>query len=728
MKPALLMRWSPLALLLASAAQAQDSITLGLTHVGPDAFMLGRYSGLYESGTYWQADVSAGSSGGYNDRENRFWRLEGDRLGLRSGELQLEFGSVGHFKTALSYQGIPNFRFDGPVQTPFTGIGSARLTLPGDWVAGATTKAFAGLKQAMNTTTLHTDRQQLRLQSEWRPARDWTVNVDYQHQTKQGLDALGAAFGSNGGNPRAVLLTSRVDYDTDNFNVAVESLSGRNSWRIGYQASLFTNHNTATEWANPFNNPQWRAGASYSNGAYGAMAQAPDNRFQSLSLSRVMNIGDRTTVSAALTNGTMKQDEMLLPYSRTFAAASPLPSDHLQGSIHTYNSVLSLQTRLSAAWSARVRYTLDGRDNDVQRSLWLRIPNDSAVQATVASDQARINRPYSYVKQQWDAQVTWRLPRSQQLLFGYQLDRKQRDFMDVDEVDEHTSTLTWTTPLPLAGRLRVQGERAQRRGNNYIGNTGFLAGHSPEFVSTLTGAALFENDPLLRRFHVSDRDRTRWQANWTQPFGTAWSLSLQGSLGTDDFGASRVGLQRVETSQATLTLGYAPSRQLSSYAWLGRQSYRNRQQGYTRSTASPAPVLPESARLAGNNWWMMTHDLVDSGGAGVEWRLQSKPLALKLEADYSDAGSDYVPYSSGQGWLPFPAVATRSTNLLVSAEYTLPAKHRVGLRYRYVDYSSNDFALDNVAVDTLNNVLLLGNSAPVFSGSVVELRFTAALP
>ena len=37
-------------------------------------------------------------------------------------------------------------------------------------------------------------------------------------------------------------------------------------------------------------------------------------------------------------------------------------------------------------------------------------------------------------------------------------------------------------------------------------------------------------------------------------------------------------------------------------------------------------------------------------------------------------------------------------------------------------------ALDNVAVDTLNNVLLLGNASPVFAGSIVELRFTALLP
>lgn len=726
MTPTLPFRFAPLLLLLAVSARAQDSLTLDFTRVGPDSFRLGQYNGLYESGSFWQAAINAGRRGSYNDRQNRYWQLEGERLGLRTAALQLEFGAIGRYKVALDYQGMPHFRFDGPVQTPFNNAGNSRLNLPGDWTAGTTTKAFAGLRSLLQTTTLHTDRQHLSLASEWRPAANWTLGFDYQHQSKRGLDALGAAFGSTGGNVRSVLLASPIDYNTDNFGVTLEKLQGRNSWRLGYQASLFSNHNSTTQWANPFNNPQWRSGAGYSDGAVGTMAQAPDNRFQALSLSRVMAVGESTTLSAALTSGRLQQDELLLPYSSVFAAAARLPTERLLGAIKTYNSVLSLQSRLGSLWSLRLRYNLDGRDNDIQRSLWLRIPNDAAAQATVASDQARVNRLYSHVKQQWDAQATLRLPQAQQLQFGYRLDRKERDFVDVDVVDERSASLVWTTPLPLGGRLRLETQRATRRGDGYAGNTGFLAGHSPDFVSTLAGNALFENDPLLRRFHVSDRDRTQWQGSWTQPLGTAWSLTLQGSTGTDRFPASRIGLQQVETSQGTLTLGYASGRRLSAWGWWGLQQYRNRQQGYARS--GTVPVLPESARLTGNNWWMYTRDRVNSGGAGIEWQLQARPLALKMEADYSDAGSDYLPASSGQAWLPFPATATRSTNVLLSAEYTLPQRHKIGLRYRYVDYTSSDFALDNVAVDTLNNVLLLGNSSPLFSGSVVELRFTAMLP
>ena len=87
-------------------------------------------------------------------------------------------------------------------------------------------------------------------------------------------------------------------------------------------------------------NHPWRAGSCYANAAYGTMAQAPDNQFQALSLSRVMALGEQTTLSATPIRGRLQQDELLLPFSSVFVAAAPLPSDRLQGSIKTYNGAV----------------------------------------------------------------------------------------------------------------------------------------------------------------------------------------------------------------------------------------------------------------------------------------------------------------------------------------------------------------------------------------------------
>jgi hypothetical protein len=101
-------------------------------------------------------------------------------------------------------------------------------------------------------------------------------------------------------------------------------------------------------------NHPWRAGSGYANAAYGTMAQAPDNQFQALSLSRVIALGEHTTLSATASSGRLQQDELLLPFSLVFVAAAPLPSDRLQGSIKTYNGAVIPAQATPAFWPATV--------------------------------------------------------------------------------------------------------------------------------------------------------------------------------------------------------------------------------------------------------------------------------------------------------------------------------------------------------------------------------------
>ena len=101
-------------------------------------------------------------------------------------------------------------------------------------------------------------------------------------------------------------------------------------------------------------NHPWRAGSGYANAAYGTMAQAPDNQFQALSLSRVMALGEHTTLSATASSGRLQQDELLLPFSSVFVATAPLPSDRLQGSIKTYNGAVIPTQATPAFWPATV--------------------------------------------------------------------------------------------------------------------------------------------------------------------------------------------------------------------------------------------------------------------------------------------------------------------------------------------------------------------------------------
>ncbi len=708
------------------ASLAQTTLDVSTIVVEPSSFRLGQYSGLHESGSYFSVDVAADKRGTYNDRENRYWRFLGQRLGLPNSAASLNFGAIGHYAVKLDYQRLPHFLFDGPVSTPFSGAGSDQLTLPSSWVADSTTKGFTQLQQSLQDLTLKTDRQHLSVELSLRLADSFTMTGDYQRQVKKGLDPLGAAFGSTGGNARAAVLAAPVDYVTDNFVVKLERQQPSATWSISYRSSLFSNHNAQLQWNNPFNNAQWRVGAGFSAQATGAIALVPDNQSHVVAINRVQAFGSASRLSASISAGRMTQDEALLPYSSVFAADTALPVSTLDGVIRTLNGVVTWSTRFGPRLTLRSRYAFDQRDNDTAIHPFLRIAGDVAQQATIGSDQARLNRPYSHVKQQFSVEAALRLPQSRQLQLEWRTDAKSRDMVDVDRVEEDSVALTLQSPLAGNGRGRVELMRARRRGSPYTGNAGFLAGHTPEYVSTLKGAALYENDPLLRRFHVASRDREQLTMSLALPLPAMVEASFSTTLTDDEFPGTELGLQAATAWNSTLNLDYTPNRRLSVHGWLGRQVFHNRQRGYSRSATTP--ILPPSARLVGSGWSMSSRDLVDSSGIGMEWQPEATPLQLEFEASYSDAGTRAKPYSSGLAWLPLPTITTRFTTVSVMAAYTFANKHKAGMRLRYDDYHSTDFALDNTVVDSLNNVLLLGNASPVYAGTIIELHFTLLLP
>ena len=554
----------------------------------------------------------------------------------------------------------------------------------------------------------------------------WTLKGSHQRQRKNGTDTLGAIFGSTGGNPRGAILAVPVDYVTDNFVITTAWQSDTRSLQFSYRGSLFQNENADLRWRNPFDNGQWLNGSGYSDGAFGQMALSPDNQFHNVSLSGLYGFSDGSRLSGTVAMGCMQQDEVFLPYSSVFSAASPLPALSLQGDVRTLNASLNYATRLASRLSLRARYTADVRDNDTRRHLYQRIPGDSAAQAALVSSNTRLNRPYSHGKQQIALDSVLRLSVARQLQLSYQYDLKHREFVAVDSVNEQSLGLKFRFPLPGAGSTSVELQEAARRGSAYKSNEGFLNGHNPDFIATLSGNELFENDPLLRRFHLADRNRSRTSVMLNTIFPAGLSLNINGNLTRDEFPGSLIGLQSSDAWHLDVNLGYSPANRLNLNVYRGWQAYRNDQAGYERSNRTP--FYPASERLQNNNWYMSSLDKVHSSGASINWTSMNDRWEIRSDVSISDAGTQSRPASPGLDFAALPDFKTRFATFNTAIKYTFTGGNGVSVRYRYDDYHSSDFALDNVAVDSLNNILLLGNASPVYSGSMLELRFTTMLP
>lgn len=710
-------------------AQAQDTVEIGAGYNSVDSFKMGEYTGLTDKQGYGVGSVSVGEAQRWNADNGTYWQLDGSNLGLESRSLTLQAGDRGRYDLSVGWRELPHYRFDNPVSTPFSGAGTARQSLPVDWTAASTTSGMTGLQAALQDVAIHTDRETLSLSLDWHLNPRWSFSGEYQHQTKKGNDTLGAIFGSTGGNPRGAILAAPVDYDTDTFDFTLSRSGDRGHASIFYKGSLFSNANPSLRWNNPFNNPAWDSGANFADGAVGEMALAPDNQAWQTGISGLYRFSNSSRISGSLSTGRMTQDESLLPYSNVFSTSAPLPVTRLDGEINTLNALVNFSTRLGQSTNLHLRYTFDERDNDTAVHLFQRVAGDAAPQGDPLSSNARLNRPYSFRNQRFTADAGYRLTSSTKLSFGYALKDQDRDLVDVARTREHSAHVKLDLASLLNGRGWLQYERAVRDASAYVSNQGFLSGHNPDFINTLTGNELFENDPLLRRYHLADRDREQVAVNFTMLPVAMVSLDIIGKLTRDDFPESKVGLQTSASRHLTLNLGIdPPGSDWHAYGYVTGERYRNKQQGYSRrGGGSPTPFFPESVRLPENNWWVESADRVVTAGVGFNWLLLQDKLDLSVDINRSDATTDTDPVSNGLAYSDFSDIDSTLTGLALKGRYTLNNGHQLGLNYRFEKYDSTDFAFDRVAVDSLSNVILLGNASPVYSGYVVEVTYRYVL-
>jgi len=250
-------------------------------------------------------------------------------------------------------------------------------------------------------------------------------------------------------------------------------------------------------------------------------------------------------------------------------------------------------------------------------------------------------------------------------------------------------------------------------------------GHNPDFLATLVGNELFENDPLLRRYHLADRDREEFSAAVNFYPSDKVGLSLLAKNSNDDYPDAVTGLQESSRRNIAVDLSYTPKANWQASAYYNFDNYDNQQSGFARrGGGAPTPFFPLSLRDPGNNWHMESEDNVHTVGAGIDWLLLDERLQLQVDASYADAITTTTPFSTGQPWANFPDVSTLIKNVSLVADYKITDSRELKLTWFFEDYQSSDCAFDEVGVDTLANVLLLGNQSPYYAGNLLMLSYT----
>ena len=707
---------------LAELTRPQSEIGIGAGAVSDGSFAVGNGNGLDRKGAFFIGDFdlrgSQFSYGNAADDKTR-WRIAGTNLGLSSRSVIGEYGRQGTYRITFGYDEIPRRNSDS-YQTPYLGSGSASLTLPAGFVRAADTGAMSALDASLRRADIESSRKRTEIGISYALSREWELKAGLRNDDREGTRIRGAEFGSNPGNPRAMLLPEPINSSTQLLDASLAYNRENLRATIAYHGSIFKNNIASLIWQNPYTSAPW-VGAGTPLPAnfplpFGQLGEAPDNQFHQLSLSGTHEFSSTTRLTMTATRGRMTQNESFLPYTiNPGLTTTALPRTSLNGVVETsfVNARLGMRPMRNLRISATLRH--EDRDNKSPQSEFLYIGGDVQLQPPPGAntDRTRTNLPRSRRQTQMTLDADFRLTPSLALKGGMEHDDVTRTFAEVEHAIENTYRIELRQSGMGAWNTSASVAHLARRGANYVYNLPFLASYtSPAFIAGLAAANgctiaidCIRAGPLQRKFYMADRDRAR--ARFSVGYTPDAALSLQARLDVnrDNYPRTLYGVTDSRNWTANAEAAYVFSEWMSASFFLTIDDQRLRERG--RQNVNPA--------LAGNadaDWWNQLTDKTVSVGLGVRRHgLLGGKLELNADA-ISVRGRTPISTNVGQGVTPaqnpataLPNLTARAENLNLTARYALDRRSAIRLNYFFRRLDGADWALQNVTATTLANVI-----------------------
>ena len=703
------------------SAEANDYssyIELGGLYNSSGSQKFGEYSGLNKEGGYVIGNFDIQHREAFDSDSARFWRLKGTDLGLDSRFVSAEYGQQGLYKLFFEYDQLPHNQLVG-ARTPFEGVGTDYLHLPDNWVRGATTTGMTTLNENLSSVDIGTERYKYSTGFQFDFTRQWNVKLAFQHEDKNGLQDTGAVMGVSGFNPLSIVAPKPIDQETNDVDMQVAFNGDQAQVKLGYHFSIFDNHIDSFSWENPY---QLRLPST--SGGYldtiGGLSTAPDNQAHKISLNAAYRLAPKTRLNGSFSYGLMLQNDPYLGYTVNplLAVNSPVPRQDADAKAETLHANLVFTTVPIRNVDIRSSYTYDQRDNNSPMDDYAVLRNDSENQITQLSSQTiRENLTYGRKQHRFKIDTGYRFLAKNKLTVGYAYERNDRDYAEVEHTDDHNAHIKLaSSPLHnLSGWFKY--EYIARNASEYQGNALYLQSHTPQYLATVPESVRFENDPLIRQYNLADRktNKLSFSASWL-PLDPL-SIGLNGHYRQDNYDQSELGLTYADNFSGTVDLNYAINDGLSLYGFYSYEFFQNQQDGYTRfSNVGLDSRNPEQF------WEVKTRDRINTLGLGVDWSVIRDVVDLRLDYTYSDALTETdTEQGSNLNSDPLPDLKTKLHSLNFSANYRVLENMRLQLSYRYEFYISDDYALDNISPDSIDEVLSLGNTSPDYDAHVVGL-------
>lgn len=644
------------------------SITAGVGYVSEESPRFGDYTGLDSEGGY---GIGAAQMR-YRDGEKRYFEAEIDNAGLDSRHLAARGGEQGEYHVELNYRRTPHFVAEG-AQTVFTRVSSQTLALPSAWEPSSSTRSME-LDNILYHLPLGVDRDTFTMKATGHHQSAWQYGLDYHRTEQSGHRLQGASFQT-----QASILPIPVDRSTDQVQARIGYVQESWQMQVALFNSSFKNQASSVNWQNPFT-------PLAEGGDWGQMAMEPTNSASQLILSgswqplRMLHGSGRVSV------GRMEQNEWFLePTVNPVIGFVDLPGTDLDGRVDTLNGHVRLVLRPLSRLTMTGELWVDERDNRTARIEYPQVRTDLALA------QARWNNPYSFKRQGGKARADLKTGARTSIAAGASREEFDRTWQET----EKTSTTDYWGELRadpvdrLNAHLRFGQERRR-----------FMENYTP--LPDLTSP----ENPLLRKFHLGERDRDFARASLSYQPRSNVSVALSLDYAADDYHNTLIGLTGAHDISQTLDLSSTPIDNLTVYAFFSRQRIDSQQSGSERFS------LPD--------WTGRQKDTVLTSGFGLEQRELKESIDVGL--DFSNSRGNGIMEVRTRATTPgFPELKTNIQTLQLYSRYRVNETFSLRLDYWYEKFSMNDFFIDNIAPDTLANVLSVGQEANDYSVHVAGL-------
>ena len=648
------------------ASYRDGSFRVGAVSVEDAEPRFGRDNGLDEDGA--RLDLH----GEYLQRgaDGRSLIARGDRLGLDSRDLGIEYGAPWRGGIAFRWREIPrNVSTDG--RTPYAG--RTILTLPDDWVHAFSTTGMTALSEAGTSFDNATQRRRASAAAHFRPHPRWGIEADYVRETKEGTGETHADFLY-----QAAGLPKPIDYRTEEIGGRVRFETGPFLLAAGLRESRFENGDRALTWENAY--------AEFP--ATGRKGLAPDNDARSLSLVSRWTRG-RTVFNGALTWGRLRQDAPFLPYTANDNVnVDSLPADSLRGQVRTLAARLTVVSRLTDRLRVSLRHRRRERDNDTETLLLTPVLGDLFATAP------RHSRVYGFDRNSTEVRLHYRLSRRVRLGFGSEATRVRRA---PSEITHNDAWRHWI-------ELRATNHRGLRTALRFA--EGSREASAFRIVTT--------NNPLTRRFHQAEREHRTWTVELDYQFpSTGLSIGVDADYRRNNYPESALGLRHDEDQGWSADLTYAPNARMSVSAF--------------RAVREADAGTAGSGAFSVADWWYGTRDTVDTDGLTVELRdVLREGLSLSLTLARS-TGRGHYDTETAAGDSRFPDLLSEHRAVDVRVRYPLRRRTLLVARYYLEDYGAADWARDGVGAAAARNLISFGRELPDYATGLFSISIETRL-